>query len=82
MSVSIYEFVEDVLGVKLKIYQKEFIEKMYKVYKKDPKNFKIDPLQVCNRRADNRNIIIGSPVYTIIFDEFYKFENEEVKENE
>ena len=82
MSVSISEFAEDVLGVKLMAYQKEFLEKMYDVYEKDPKNFKIDARQVCNRRADHRNTIIGLSASMIIIDEFYKFENEEVKENE
>ncbi len=82
MSVSISEFAEDVFGVKLMAYQKEFLEKMYKVYKKDPKNFKIDTRQVYNRRADHRNTIIGLSASVIIIDEFYKFQHEEVKENE
>ena len=82
MSVPISEFAEDVLGIKLTAYQKDFLEKMYDVYEKDPKNFKIDARQICNKRANPINTIIGLSASMIIFDEFYKFENEEVKENE
>lgn len=54
---------------------------MYKIYEKDPKNFKIDTL-LDIKRGNTRNALFGLMVDTIIIDEFYKFENEEVKENE
>ena len=81
MSVSISEFAEDVLGVKLIGYQKDYLERMYEIYKKDPENFKIDAwLDI--KRGNTRNALFGLMIDSIIIDEFYKFENEEVKENE
>lgn len=80
-NISISEFAEDVMGVKLTAYQKDFLERMYKIYEKDPKNFKIDTL-LDIKRGNTRNALFGLMVDTIIIDEFYKFENEEVKENE
>ena len=81
MSVSISEFAEDVLGVKLMGYQKDYLERMYEIYKKDPENFKIDA-RLYIKRGNTRNALFGLMVDTIIIDEFYKFENKEVKENE
>ena len=81
MSVSISEFAEDVLGVKLMGYQKDYLERMYEIYKKDPEDFKIDA-RLDIKRGNTRNALFGLMVDTIIIDEFYKFENKEVKENE
>ncbi len=81
MSVSISEFAEDVLGIKLTAYQGYLLEKSYEVYKKDPNKFKIDALLTV-KKGDARNALFGLMVDAIIIDEFYKFENEEVKENE
>lgn len=81
MSASISEFAEDVLGVKLTAYQGYLLEKGYEVYKKDHKNLNFNA-SLTVKRENATNALCGLAIYTIIIDEFYKFENEEVKENE
>ena len=77
-NISFIEFAEDVLGVKLTIFQRCLLEEMYKTYKRDPKNFKVSPV-LTTRRGDARNTMSNLMTNMIIIDEFIK--NEEVKEN-
>ena len=74
--ISIIEFAEDVLGVKLTIFEGCLLEDMYKVYKRDPKNFKINST-ITTRRGDARNTMTNLMIFMIIIDEFYKLENKE-----
>ena len=78
MSVSISEFAEAVLGVKLTAYQGYLLEKGYEVYKKDPKNLNFNA-SLTVKRENAAHVLCGLMVDTIIIDEFFKFENEEVK---
>jgi hypothetical protein len=80
-NISISEFAENVLGIKLTAYQGYLLEKSYEVYKKDHKNLNFNA-SLTVKRGNTRNALFGLMVDTIIIDEFYKFENEEVKENE
>lgn len=81
MSASISEFAEDVLGVKLTAYQGYLLEKSYEVYKKDHKNLNFNA-SLTVKRGNTHHALCNLAILAIIIDEFYKFENEEVKENE
>ena len=80
-NISISEFAEAVLGVKLTAYQGYLLEKGYEVYKKDPKNLNFNA-SLTVKRENATHALCGLAIDAIIIDEFYKFENEEVKENE
>ena len=81
MSVSISEFAEDVLGKKLTAFQGYLLEKSYEAYKKDPKNLNFNA-SLTVKRGNITHTLCNLANYAIIIDEFYEFENEEVKENE
>ena len=81
INVSISEFAENVLGVKLTAFQGYLLENLYDVYKKDSKDLNFNA-SLTAKRGNVHNTLCDLANYAIIIDEFYKFENEEVKENE
>ncbi len=73
--ISFVEFAENYLGIELLDWQKEYMTKMYDIYKKNGNTF---PEQtITPRRGGNNGMLIGMTSSILMYDEFINNKKED-----